>query len=132
MIYVIVEDNKVINRVVSDEALEPNWYQNDEAQIGWLYEEGVFTPPPEEIIPIVVPESITARQARLVLHSKGLLNSVEPSIESLPEPERTNAKIEWEYATTLHRNNPFITVLGNALGLTETEIDELFIEGNNL
>lgn len=130
MIYVIVEDNVVINRVLSEEALEDNWYKSDEAQIGWSYEDGVFTPPPPP--PIEVPDSITARQARLVLHSKGLLSSVEPSIEALPEPERTNAKIEWEYATTIHRNNQFITVLGNALGLTESQIDELFIEGVTL
>lgn len=44
--YVVVENGMVINRVVSDVALEPNWIQHDTAQIGWSYDGVNFIPPP--------------------------------------------------------------------------------------
>jgi hypothetical protein len=37
------------------------------------------------------------------------------------------AKIAWEYATVWYRDSAFITSLGPSLGLTEAQIDDLFI-----
>ena len=76
-----------------------------------------------------VPQSVTMRQARLALLDTGLLSSVQTAINSLPEPDKTKAQIEWEYSNALQRDNPFVAVLGAALGLTDEDIDNLFIEG---
>jgi hypothetical protein len=52
MIYVKIENGVVVNRVVFDAPMPDDWperetwLQDDEAQIGWLYADGVFTPPP--------------------------------------------------------------------------------------
>lgn len=46
MHYAIVEDGKVVNVVVSDEPLAPNWIASSTAAIGDLYENGQFVPPP--------------------------------------------------------------------------------------
>ena len=75
------------------------------------------------------PQEITMRQARLVLLEHGLLANVQPAIDILPEPDKTKAQIEWDYSNTLQRNNSFVSVLGAVLGLTDEDINNLFIEG---
>lgn len=76
-----------------------------------------------------VPQEVTMRQARQALMGAGLLGNVQAAINSLSEPEKTKAQIEWDYSNTLQRDNSFVAVLGAALGLTREDIDNLFIEG---
>ena len=78
------------------------------------------------------PQEVTMRQARLALLDAGLLSSVQPAITSLPEPDKTKAQIEWEYSNALQRSNPFVTVLGTALGLNSEALDNLFITAAKL
>lgn len=99
----------------------------DEAQNGWLWDGQTASPPPEP--EPVVPQEITMRQARLVLLGAGLLSGVQTAIDGLPEPQRSAANIEWEFSNTLQRRNPFMLTLGPALGLTDAQIDALFIQG---
>lgn len=91
--------------------------------------EAPSTPDPPKL---VVPSQITMRQARLALHNAGLLSSVQSTIDSLPEPQKTTAQIEWEYSNTMQRSNPLILALSPALNLTSEQIDELFIQGATL
>jgi hypothetical protein len=74
----------------------------------------------------VVPQEVTMRQARLALLGAGLLPGVDAAIESLDEPHRTAARIEWEYAQAVERYSPLTEMLGSALGLTSESIDALF------
>lgn len=87
---------------------------------------GVWTTPTPVTI---IPQEITMRQARLVLLEHGLLANVQTAINSLPEPNKTKAQIEWDYSNALQRDNSFVAVLGAALGLTDEDVDNLFIEG---
>lgn len=73
----------------------------------------------------IVPKSITMRQARLVLNSAGLLTTVQQSIGAMP----TEVQIEWEYANVVVRNSPIISTLQTALGLTDAQVDQMFIDG---
>lgn len=98
----------------------------DTSLLGSSYADGVFTPPPP---PSLVPAKITMRQARLVLFTAGLLNSVNTAINALPSPAKDKALIEWEYSNDVVRHNGFVSTLGPALGLTEEQIDALFIAG---
>lgn len=75
-----------------------------------------------------VPQSVTMRQARLALLAAGLLQNVQSAISSLAEPDKSKAQIEWEYSNALERNNPFVAVLGAALGLNSAALDALFIQ----
>lgn len=75
-----------------------------------------------------VPASITMRQARLVLNTVGLLSTVESSIASMPK----EVQIEWEYASEVQRNSPTITTLQDALGLSDAEVDQMFVDGAKL
>ena len=74
-----------------------------------------------------VPQSVTMRQARLALLAAGLLAGIDAAIDSLPEPDKSAAKIEWEYAAVVQRGSGLVPAMGAALGMTEAQIDQLFI-----
>ena len=80
----------------------------------------------------VVPSAVTMRQARLALSTIGLLAQVDTAINALPEPQKTAAKIEWEFSSVVERNRPFVQQLGASLGLTPAQLDNLFIEASKL
>jgi len=69
---------------------------------------------------------VTMRQARLALLQQGLLASIQPAIDSLDEPHRSGANIEWEYSQEVERNRPFVELLSQALELTDDDLDALF------
>lgn len=73
-----------------------------------------------------VPQSITMRQCRLQLLAIGKLADVDAAIAALPEPAKSAAQIEWEYAATVERNSPLISQLGPALELDDEQLDALF------
>lgn len=79
-----------------------------------------------------VPNVITMRQARLQLHKIGKLSAVQTAINALPEPPKTEAQIEWDYASVVERSSPFVALLTPALGLTDAEMDDLFREAAQL
>ena len=45
MIYAIIENGVVVNRVIAEEPQSENWVPSDSADIGDLYQDGVFSPP---------------------------------------------------------------------------------------
>ena len=77
---------------------------------------------------VLVPSSVTMRQARLALLGAGLLASVDAAIDSLPSPQKEAARIEWEYATEVQRSYGLVPMMGAALGLDDAALDALFIE----
>jgi len=79
-----------------------------------------------------VPRAVTMRQARLALLGAGLLANVEAAIDALEEPDRSAARIEWEYSQEVHRHRPFVLVLGAAMGLDSAALDQLFITAEGL
>lgn len=77
--------------------------------------------------PDLVPGQVTMRQARLALLAAGKLAAVETALNALPEPTKTAARITWDFSSTVQRRNGLVSQLGPALGLTEEQIDALFI-----
>ncbi|MEN9384613.1 MAG: hypothetical protein RL323_1756 [Pseudomonadota bacterium] len=84
------------------------------------------------VIPVEVPQSVTMRQARLALLGAGMLDDVNAAIAALPEPDKSAALIEWEYASEVQRSTGLVANLGAALGLTEPQLDDLFIQAAQL
>lgn len=79
-----------------------------------------------------VPTEVTMRQARLALLGAGLLSQVDAAIASLPEPDKSAALIEWEYAAVVQRNSGLVPAMGTALGMTEAQLDALFVTAATL
>lgn len=86
-----------------------------------------LTPPPPR-----PPAKVTMRQARLALSAAGILPNVDAAINALEEPQRTVARIEWDYSQEVERDRELVNVLGPALGLTDEQLDELFREAEKL
>lgn len=98
------------------------WVVTDQAKIDALH----------QTLPQAVPELVTMRQARRALLGAGLLSSVDAAIAALPEPQKSEAVIEWEYASEVWRNKVFVTTLAEGLGLTSAQLDDLFIAASKL
>ena len=81
---------------------------------------------------IVIPQVVTMRQARLALLSAGKLSQVDAVIDSLPEPHKSAARIEWDYSSEVQRDRPFVQQIGAALGYTSEQLDHLFLEASKL
>lgn len=94
---------------------------------GYLLEDGAWVPGPP-----VVPQNVTMRQARITLLRAGLLDKVTAAIAALPSPSGDEARITWEFASEIQRDGPLIGQLAPGLGLTEKQIDALFIEADTL
>lgn len=73
---------------------------------------------------------ITRRQLRLTLVRNGIsLSTVEATIEAMPEGlEKAEAQIEWADASTFERSHPTLLLIASALGLTEAQIDAMWLE----
>lgn len=82
--------------------------------------------------PPPVPQIVTMRQARLALLVAGKLSQVDTVIESLPEPHKSAARIEWDYSSEVQRDRPFVKQIGAALGYTDEQLDQLFVEASKL
>lgn len=77
--------------------------------------------------PITKVMSVTPRQIRIALIQSGIsLTAIESMIDSLPEPQKSVAKITWEYSVEFQRNNSLLVQMAPLLGLTETDVDNLF------
>lgn len=79
--------------------------------------------------------TINAAQLRLALLGLGMTGAqVEAAIDAMPgtDMQREAARIQWEYATTYQRTHPLVIALGAALGLTETQIDNAWMEASML
>lgn len=82
--------------------------------------------------PVEVPQSVSMRSARLALLQAGVLATVNTTIANMPGAEGDAARIEWEYAQEVRRDSPLVLSLIPLLGMTNSEIDGLFILAGSL
>jgi len=84
-------------------------------------------------LPPVVPESVTPYQFRVSLLRSGVsLAQVDAMIDALPQPQRDEARVAWEYGLEVRRDHPLIAQFAVALGMDEAAIDAAFIEAARL
>lgn len=108
----------------------------EDGTVMYQYEQLRFNPPmSDEAIEKAVAKRkdelkvkvITPRQARLALHKAGLLDEVATALAVDKEME-----IWWEYSLDIQRNHEMVIALGTQLGLTEAQLDQLFVDGSKL
>lgn len=81
-------------------------------------------------IPDPVPDSVERYQARVALHEAGHLTDVEAAM-SRPETNFV-AKEAWLGASVFRRDSETVKVMGAELGLTDDQIDDLFIKASKI
>lgn len=92
--------------------------------MGWP--QTVSTINEEEVSPI--PASVTPRQIRDALSLSGIsVDAINSMISSLPSPQKDLVYNAWEYSTLFERDNPHLNAMAPALGLTPSQVDQLFI-----
>lgn len=125
-------DGGIVTNTIEVESLDflPNLIDGSEGGIGWMWDGETLTPPPAP--PVTIPSAVTMRQARLALLAAGKLSLVDAAIDALPEPQRTQAQIEWEYSQEVRRSNPLLTLIAPALGLDDDGLDALFVQAATL
>ena len=85
-------------------------------------------------MPVIIPETVSARQIRLWLIENNIsLSSVETAINGIVDDKlREKTLVEWEYAPYVERNHPLLETLASVLGLTNEQIDAGFIQASKL
>lgn len=75
--------------------------------------------------PVYVPQIVSRFQAKAALLSAGLLSQVEALITDPATDAMT--KLAWDEAIEFNRNSPTVLGLAQALGLSNQQLDDLFI-----
>ena len=92
----------------------------------WRYENGQFIAPALESPAMIIPQSVSRFQARAALHLAGLLETVEALMTHADTP--VLARLAWQDAQEFKRASPTVLAMAAALGLSEGQIDDLFIQ----
>ncbi len=87
-------------------------------------------PPPA---PPVVPQQVTRAQGKVVLIQMGLWPQVQAYVAAIEDPMQ-RAVAEVAVYETLHwqRSSPFLNQAATALGITQEQMDELFIQASQV
>lgn len=132
VVYIDSDGNKYGFEIERDDIRQPDWSicqpKEDGSYFDYYNTDGT---PNLDYVPVdlvqEVPQSITMRQARLYLLSLNLLDDVE-----LIVAQNRAWYIEWEYANEVLRTNQLIPALQQSLGLSDSDIDNMFIEASKL
>lgn len=82
---------------------------------------------------IEVPQVVTPRQMRVALIMSGTsIASIEAMIAASPEPDQSIVRTTWEYSTEFKRDNEILNSMAGQLGLTQGDVDNLFILADTL
>lgn len=80
------------------------------------------------IDPLAVPESISPRQIRMAMTKLGFRSQVESAVSSGDQ----DLKDWWEFSSFYERNHQMVKLMASALGVSESQLDELWILGATL
>ena len=106
----------------------------------WNGSEWIENATEEEIIEAnkpIVPENISAMRLKLQLFDLGITDQdIFDSIDSIPDnifslPDKEKAKIKYKTSTIFDRNNEELNLVATMKGLSQEDLDNIFINGNN-
>ena len=84
-------------------------------------------------LPPVVPESVTPYQFRVALLRAGVsLAQVDAMIDALPQPQRDEARVAWEYGLEVRRDHPLIAQFAAALEMDDIAVDAAFVAAEGI
>lgn len=127
MTYTLTNTNSVIRD--EDGACIPFAPENTDYQtyLAWLAQGN--TPNPYVPPPPAVPSQVPMWAVRTILQNDGLFDQAQALVEASTDNGLKNV---WEYGNFAVRTSPSIVALGSALGLTDAQMDQMFIAANAL
>lgn len=96
--------------------------------LAWLAEGN--TPEPYVAPPPPSPQSVTRFQALATLSAAGHLPTIRAHISTLDQDNIT--RLAWEHATDWERSSPTLNALATMLGLSDIEVDDLFVAASQV
>ena len=96
--------------------------------LAWLADGN--TPEPYVAPPPPIPQVVTRFQARVALVQAGHFDTINTYIATLPQTDVK--RLAWEDAAEWERASPTLNFLANMLGLTDTDVDDLFILASSI
>lgn len=105
----------------------------NDVQTGWMYDgEGFAQPEPVEPEPYV-PQQVTRAQGKAALVNAGYWNAILDYISNIGDETQKNlTEIALNDTSHWRRDSPSLVSCANALGLTEEDIDNLFIAAEKI
>jgi hypothetical protein len=94
----------------------------------WLADGNV--PDPYIAPPPPIPQSVTRFQALAVLAAGGYLGTIRTHIATLDQ--NNVQRLAWENAADWERTSPTLNALATMLGLTDAQVDELFVAASQV
>lgn len=82
--------------------------------------------------PAPVPTEVPLWAFRDVLIRSGLMPAINAAITSLPEPQQSIIRNQFENRDPVVRQDPDLDMMAKAIGKTPTDIDNVFIQANAL
>lgn len=96
------------------------------------FKDNTYTEIVEGVEKIEVPQEVQLWRIRVVLKLLSMEQVIETALNSLDEPMKTGALYIWSYGTTIERNSQTVQLLQYVLGLTSSQVDDIFIQANNI
>lgn len=121
MTYKLTNTTSIIR--ISDGASIPADERNSDYQeyLQWVADGGI-TEDADPIIEPIVETIVSAWQIRKALNATGLRQAVEDAVAA----SDITVQDAWQYSNEFQRFNPLVISLGQALGKTEEELDQVF------
>lgn len=128
---IIKIDNEIATLVPMDESsVEYQQYLQFLKSGGTVEPSELFTE--EEFIQANTPAEVALWKLRFVLSQMNLEQSVSEALNTLPEPQKTAANYIWNYGNTIDRYSATISFLQTYLGLSDTQVNQIFIQANSI
>lgn len=122
----LVSDWELTELIPSDKLIYPLWN-------GSKWTEGATESEIIEKERSLLPKCVSQRQLRTQLVLNGFdLNDIQIAINELSEPNKSIAQIAWDYAITFERDSTLLMCLATNLGLTQNEVDTIFLNASKL
>ena len=88
---------------------------------------------PTQVVSEVVPTEVKSINFLVQLELEGVTEAgILAIIDTLPEPNKTIARVSFKRATFFERDNALLLLVGQAYGFDDAKLDEIFINANKL
>ena len=105
----------------------------DQAFIDAHFPDAELLPEPEPALTPVVPQSVSRAQGKLALIGAGLWPAAIAFVEGITDPvQRAYAEVALHDTQEWRRDSPFLASAAAALGLSEEQLDTLFITAEGI